>query len=60
MGYNLVNWPKVPISGHFHSSFNNALSVRSILVMVYANKAVQALPKADLVNVIVNQNNTST
>ncbi len=30
-----------------------------LLVMVYADKAVQALLKGDLVNVIVNQNNTS-
>ncbi len=29
-----------------------------LLVMVYANEAVQALLKGDLVNVIVNQNNT--
>ncbi len=28
-------------------------------VMVYADEAVQALLKGDLVNVIVNQNNTS-
>ncbi len=30
-----------------------------LLVMVYADEAVQALLKGDLVNVIVNQNNTS-
>ncbi len=30
-----------------------------LLVMVYADKAVQALLKGDLVNVIVNQNNTT-
>ncbi len=29
-----------------------------LLVMVYADEAVQALLKGDLVNVIVNQNNT--
>ncbi len=31
-----------------------------LLVMVYADEAVQALLKGDLVNVIVNQNNTNT
>ncbi len=30
-----------------------------LLVMVYADEAVQALLKGDLVNVIVNQNNTN-
>ncbi len=30
-----------------------------LLVMVYADEAVQALLKGDLVNVIVNQNNTT-
>ncbi len=31
-----------------------------LLVMVYADEAVQALLKGDLVNVIVNQSNTTT
>ncbi len=31
-----------------------------LLVIVYANEAVQALLKGDMVNVIVNQNNTNT
>ncbi len=51
----------MPISGHF--LFILVLIMPCLydplLVMVYADEAVQALLKGDLVNIIVNQNNTS-
>ncbi len=58
----MINYPKVPISGHFHSSLIMPRLYDQLLVMVYADEAVQALLKGDLVNVtcIVNQNSTNT
>ncbi len=52
------NFDELTKCAHFQSSFNNTLSVCSIFSYGLC-KAVQALLKGDLVNVTVNQNNTS-